>query len=252
VLELTRRARALLVPREPGTGETTRIGEPTLRVGTREIRESADWLAAERGFLVATVADLHRAGLAEPTWRLAFYLAPFLESKAYLDDWRLTHEQALDAARSAGHRRGTALVLRGLGDLHRIEGRPDEAAEALRESLALLADDRAEEARSRYRLGWVELANDEPAAAEACFEGALETFGRHQDARGTATRCVASEWCIGAGAGRRRRRSASPRVRPDSASWATRAPRPRRCESSASPAWPAASSALPGRASNRP
>jgi len=186
VLELTRRARALLVPREPGSGETTRIGGPTLRVGTREIRESADWLAAERRFLVATVGDLHQAGLAEPTWRLAFYLAPFLESRAHLDDWRGTHERALDVARSAGQRRGTALVLRGLGDLHRIEGRLDAAAEALRESLDLLTDDRAEEARSRYRLGWVELANDELAAAEACFEGALETFRRFQDARGTA------------------------------------------------------------------
>jgi DNA-binding SARP family transcriptional activator len=186
VLELTRHARSLLLPREPGSGETTRIGEPTLRVGTREIRESADWFAAERGFLVATVADLHRAELAEPTWRLAFYLAPFLESRAHLDDWRRTHEQALAAARAAGHRRGTALVLRGLGDLHRIEGRLEAAAAALRESLDLLADDRAEEARSRYRLGWVELAGDELAAAEACFEGALETFDRYRDTRGTA------------------------------------------------------------------
>jgi DNA-binding SARP family transcriptional activator len=188
VLELARRARTLLLPREPGSGETTRIGEPTtLRVGTREIRESADWLAAERGFLVATVVDLHRAGLAEPAWRLAFYLAPFFESRAHLDDWRRTHEQALASARAAGHDRGVALVLRGIGDLHRLEGRLPEAAAALRESLALLGDgDRVEEARSRYRLGWVELAGDELAAAEACFEAALETFGRFRDARGTA------------------------------------------------------------------
>lgn len=186
VLELARRARRLLVPREPGSGETTPTEQPTLRVGTREIRESAAWLTAERGFLVATVADLHRAGLPEPTWRLAFYLAPFLESRAYLDDWRRTHEPALAAARAAGHRCGTALILRGLGDLHRIEGRLDVAAEALRESLALLADDRAEEARSQLRLGWVELAGGEPAKAEARFEVALATFRGHDDPRGTA------------------------------------------------------------------
>ncbi|QSB12863.1 winged helix-turn-helix domain-containing protein [Natronosporangium hydrolyticum] len=188
VLRLSRRARAQLLPAEPGSGETTRLAEPALQVGSRQIREAADWLTAERGLLVATVADLHQAGWHEAAWRLAFYLAPYLASRSQLEEWRRTHELGLAAARAAEHRRGMALMLRGIGDLHRVERRLPEAADALRESLHRLTElgDRAEEARTRCRLGWAELAAAELVGAEVCFEGAVETFVRHNDLRGCA------------------------------------------------------------------
>lgn len=189
VLHLTRRSRELLVPQEPGTGDTeVHPGEPTLRIGAREIRESGAWLAAERALLVSSVLDLCQAGLAESAWRLAFYLAPFFESGAYHDDWRATHQPALAAARAVGDPRGVALMLRGLGDLDRLEGRPSASRQALRESLRLLVGlgDPAEEARTRLRLAWVDLADGHLSDAEAGFAGALAWFERSRDARGRA------------------------------------------------------------------
>jgi hypothetical protein len=44
----------------------------------------------------------------EPVFRLAGALFPFLELRAYWDDWRHTHELAMSAARSFGDRNARA------------------------------------------------------------------------------------------------------------------------------------------------
>ncbi|MFD0884663.1 BTAD domain-containing putative transcriptional regulator, partial [Streptosporangium algeriense] len=50
-------------------------GEPTMRsFVTRDIRESVEWLVAERAFLAALVGDLYGVGLDEGAWRLAHLL----------------------------------------------------------------------------------------------------------------------------------------------------------------------------------
>ncbi len=166
ILERTRRARAALLPAEPGTGRTEvhlpgnePVGDglhsgddQALRTGW--LRQEARWLSAERRFLVATVEDLHRAGLYEAAWRLAFYLTPLFELGAHHDDWHATTAIGLDAARAAGHRRGEALLLRGLADLHRIEGRTEAAAAALRAAQPLAEG--LELARITLRLGLVQ------------------------------------------------------------------------------------------------
>ncbi|MFJ2032419.1 BTAD domain-containing putative transcriptional regulator [Streptosporangium sp. NPDC087985] len=189
VLERVRRARALLLPAEPGTGRTlARTAEQSAAMEMTHLRESARWLAAERGFLVAAVADFHRAGLAEAAWRLAFYLTPFFELRAHHEDWHATSRVGLEAARLAGHRHGEALLLRALGDLYRIEGRLDDAARALQTALSHFRDlaDRAEEARARYRLGLVLLAQDRPAEAERSLAECLAAFESAGDVRGRA------------------------------------------------------------------
>ncbi|MEU7987339.1 BTAD domain-containing putative transcriptional regulator [Streptosporangium canum] len=189
VLERVRRARGLLLPAEPGTGRTlVRTAEQSLAMETTHLRESARWLGAERGFLVAAVADFHRAGLAEAAWRLAFYLTPFFELRAHHEDWHATNRIGLEAARLAGHRHGEALLLRALADLYRIEGRLDEAARALQAALSHFRDlaDRSEEARARYRLGLVLLAQERPAEAERCLAECLAEFESAGDARGRA------------------------------------------------------------------
>ncbi|WP_406318424.1 NB-ARC domain-containing protein [Streptosporangium sp. NBC_01639] len=189
VLDRVRRARTLLLPAEPGTGRTVaRTAGQSAAVETTHLRESARWLAAERGFLVAAVADFHRAGLAEAAWRLAFYLTPFFELRAHHEDWHATNRIGLEAARQAGHRHGEALLLRALGDLHRIEGRLDDAVRALQAALAHFRDlaDGAEEARARYRLSLVLIAQDRPAEAERSLAACLTAFESAGDARGRA------------------------------------------------------------------
>ncbi|MFC7647033.1 NB-ARC domain-containing protein [Streptosporangium lutulentum] len=116
ILDRTRRARALLLPSEPGSGQTlARTAEQAIALETTQLRESARWLAAERGFLVATVADFQRSGLDEAAWRLAFYLTPFLDLGAHREDWRQTVELGLQvrAAHGPPPRRGAAAAVPG-------------------------------------------------------------------------------------------------------------------------------------------
>ncbi|WP_405143191.1 winged helix-turn-helix domain-containing protein [Sphaerisporangium sp. NBC_01403] len=185
ILDRTRHARALLLPAEPGSGQTlVRTAEQAMALSTTQLRESARWLAAERGFLVATVADFERTGLDEAAWRLAFYLTPFFELGAHREDWRASVALGLRAARRMGHRHGEALLLRSLADLHRTEGRPAEAAEALQRALPLT--EAGEVARTRHRLGLVHLAQGRRPEAEACFVACLTAFSAAGDQRGRA------------------------------------------------------------------
>ncbi|MFF0774643.1 BTAD domain-containing putative transcriptional regulator [Nonomuraea wenchangensis] len=191
ILERVRRAHAALLPAEPGTGRT-RIhpeqgGDPALETGL--LRGEARWLSAERRFLVAAVGDFHRAGLYEAAWRLAFYLTPLFELNAHHDDWHATTATGLDAARAARHRTGEALLLRGLADLHRIEGRLEAAEAALRAALPLAEG--LELARVTLRLGLVQArrAGTRPALgpqAEQALGRALRVFEEAGDRRGRA------------------------------------------------------------------
>jgi tetratricopeptide (TPR) repeat protein len=180
ILDRTRRARVTLLPAEPGSGRTlVRTAEQLLETG--RLRREARWLSAERRFLAATVGDFFRAGLHEEAWRLAFYLTPLFELGGHHDDWHATTATGLDAARAAGHRQGEALLLRGLADLHRAEGRDDAAAAALRAAQPLVEG--LELARITLRLGMVE---QRPAEAERVLRRALRVFEQAADQRGRA------------------------------------------------------------------
>ncbi|WP_433438012.1 BTAD domain-containing putative transcriptional regulator [Nonomuraea sp. CA-141351] len=185
ILERTRQARATLLPAEPGTGRTE-VHPPGAGAGgqgleTGWLRQEARWLSAERRFLVATVEDFYRAGLYEAAWRLAFYLTPLFELGAHHDDWHVTTATGLDAARAVGHRHGEALLLRGLADLHRAEGRTEAAAAALRAAQPLVEG--LELARITLRLG---LVQSRPAEAYQAFVRALQVFEEAGDQRGRA------------------------------------------------------------------
>ncbi|MEV4353556.1 BTAD domain-containing putative transcriptional regulator [Nonomuraea sp. NPDC049625] len=181
ILERTRQARASLLPAEPGTGRTEVHLPGAERLETGWLRHEARWLSAERRFLVATVGDFSRVGLHEAAWRLAFYLTPLFELGAHHDDWHATTATGLDAARAAGHRHGEALLLRGLADLHRAEGRTESAAAALRAAQPLVEG--LELARVTLRLGLVQAR---PAEAEQAFVRALRVFEEAGDRRGRA------------------------------------------------------------------
>ncbi|MET7329359.1 BTAD domain-containing putative transcriptional regulator [Nonomuraea sp. NPDC005650] len=185
ILERTRQARASLLPAEPGSGRTE-VHLPDRRpdgqgLETGRLRHEARWLGAERRFLVATVEDFYRVGLYEAAWRLAFYLTPLFELGAHHDDWHATTATGLDAARAAGHRHGEALLLRGLADLHRAEGRTESAVAALRAAQPLVEG--LELARITLRLG---LVQTRPAEAEQAFVRALRVFEEAGDRRGRA------------------------------------------------------------------
>ncbi|NUR89749.1 MAG: SARP family transcriptional regulator [Nonomuraea sp.] len=141
-------------------------------VATREIRQSVEWLLAERAFLISLVLDLSRAGLAAECARLAHMLVPFLERYRYLDDWRQICGPALEAA-TGDHER--ALALRDEGDLYRAQRRWDLAHDRLRQSLAmsLAAGKPRAAAQTRRRLGQVQLEQGRLADAEATLSRCL-------------------------------------------------------------------------------
>ncbi|MER6507223.1 BTAD domain-containing putative transcriptional regulator [Nonomuraea sp. NPDC001636] len=159
-------------------------GDPGTAVATRDIRESVEWLDAERPFLVSLVADLHAAGLDDPCWRLAHLLGPYLERHRFLDDWRAVSQRALESARRAGDDRGEALVLLGQGDLHLAERDWDLAHEKLRLALGMfLRQGRTRDVNhTRRRLGRVHLERDRLEEAERALLACLEAADHQRDA----------------------------------------------------------------------
>lgn len=75
------------------------------------------WLRREGSALVAAISQASRAGLDELCWDMATTSVTLFESGARADDWRVTHEWALEAVRSAGNHRGEAALLCSLGTL---------------------------------------------------------------------------------------------------------------------------------------
>jgi tetratricopeptide (TPR) repeat protein len=88
-----------------------------------------DWFSAEYSNLIAGISQAYEAALWECTWELADSMHYFFRVRARLQDWRATHELALEAARRAGNRRGEAWTLRNLGNAYRDLGLLDQAAD---------------------------------------------------------------------------------------------------------------------------
>ena len=81
-----------------------------------------------------------RPGCAELCWSLAFSAVTLFESRAYLDDWRETHDIALEAARKAHHVRGQAAMLYSIGSLHMAQQRFDQARQEFAAAAQLFQD----------------------------------------------------------------------------------------------------------------
>ncbi|TDE57910.1 SARP family transcriptional regulator [Nonomuraea mesophila] len=158
-------------------------GDPATAVATRDIRESVEWLAAERAFLVSLVADLHAAGLDDECWRLAHLLGPFLERHRYLDDWRTVTGPALESARRSAGDRGEALILLDLGDLHLAEREWQRAYERLECALDMVRrQGRARDVHHAVRrLARVHLELGRLEEAERTLRTCLKEAGNERD-----------------------------------------------------------------------
>lgn len=104
------------------------------------VRDPANWCEANRVALSAAVRQAATAGLTTLAWNLAVTLSRFFELRDHLEDWRITHEAALSACRLAGDRLGEAFLLRGLGEMHLDQDRPEEALVRLGEALSIMED----------------------------------------------------------------------------------------------------------------
>jgi tetratricopeptide (TPR) repeat protein len=98
------------------------------------------WLERVRASLVSGVRQAALAGFTGLCWNLAFAAATMFEIRGYLDDWRETHQVALDAARQAGDARGQATILYALGSLHLQQAQYESALEQLGTAVRLFQD----------------------------------------------------------------------------------------------------------------
>ncbi|MFE7409502.1 AfsR/SARP family transcriptional regulator [Streptomyces laurentii] len=96
-------------------------------VTDRELADPLRWFEDERVSLITAVRQAAGAGLDELCWDLALTLVTLFEMYGYFDDWRTTHEIALEITRRHDNRRGQAAMLYSLGSLHMFEYKLDEA-----------------------------------------------------------------------------------------------------------------------------
>jgi DNA-binding SARP family transcriptional activator/tetratricopeptide (TPR) repeat protein len=110
------------------------------RMAEQLVVDPLAWYERERAALVSGVRQAAQAGFTDLCWSLAFSAATAFEARAYLDNWRQTHEIALTATRKAGHIRGQAAMLYTIGSLHAEQRQFDPAREAFAAAVRLFQD----------------------------------------------------------------------------------------------------------------
>ncbi|MDQ3886966.1 MAG: tetratricopeptide repeat protein [Actinomycetota bacterium] len=145
-----------LVPAE--THRRPRPGSPaTPSPPVADPAAARTWLDAERSTLTAVCAHTAAHGWPGHTTGLATTLFRYLEGAGHYPDALTISTHALHAARDAGDQTGEAHALSNLGAIYGRQGRYQQAAEHLHQSLALFCKigDRAGEARAVGNLGAV-------------------------------------------------------------------------------------------------
>jgi DNA-binding SARP family transcriptional activator/tetratricopeptide (TPR) repeat protein len=141
------------------------------------------WYERERAGLVSGVRQAAQAGFVELCWSLAFSAATLFESRAYLDDWRETHDIALQAARRADHVRGQGAMLYSIGSLRMAQQQFDSACEAFTEAVELFqeAGDDQGVALVRSQIASMDRLGGRLNEAVRGYEQALAIFRRAGD-----------------------------------------------------------------------
>ena len=104
------------------------------------LSDPLSWYERERAALVSGVRQAARAGHAGPCWSLAHGAEPLFETRAYFDDWRVTTNVALQAARQAHDVRGQAAMLHSRGTLQSQQHQYDVARRDLEAAAQLFQD----------------------------------------------------------------------------------------------------------------
>ena len=104
------------------------------------VGDPLSWYERERAVLVAGVRQAAQAGLVELCWGLASSAVALFESRVYLDDWRETHDIALEATSKARNVRGQAAMRYSIGSLHMVQQRFTRAHRELTTAAQLFAE----------------------------------------------------------------------------------------------------------------
>jgi DNA-binding SARP family transcriptional activator/tetratricopeptide (TPR) repeat protein len=153
------------------------------RLTGRLLASPLDWYESERTTLVAGIHQAAQAGLADYCWDLAIGAVTLFESRMYLDDWRSTHQIALEATRQAQDVRGQAAMLYSIGSLYIIEQRFGEARRDLDEAVGLFqkADDEYGTALCIRNIAFLDRMAGRREEAAAHYAEALVSFRQAGD-----------------------------------------------------------------------
>ncbi|HEX6468652.1 MAG TPA: tetratricopeptide repeat protein [Streptosporangiaceae bacterium] len=140
------------------------------------IADPLGWFEAERACLVAAVDQSCRLGFADLAWELAQTLTDFLDLRGAYDEWRQTHERALEVVRKAGDRLGEAVLLRGLAQLGTYTRPPADYLNTAEEARTLFADlgETVGESDARWLCAHAHRADGDYAQALTCLQYALD------------------------------------------------------------------------------
>jgi len=177
-------------------GDYFRLPSAALRweLPERLVRELIDdplaWYERERATLVWAVRQAAQAGFTELSWTLALNAVTLFEARSYLDDWRETHEIALEAARRADDIRGQAAMLYSIGAMQIMQQRFGPANSALTTAAKLFQDagDRQGVAYVTRFMAYLDLSSGRLDDAARRYEQALAVLREFGD--NVAVACV--------------------------------------------------------------
>lgn len=161
---------------------------PPLSVIDQLVEDPLAWYERERLALVSSVRQAAHAGLVELCWSLAVSSVPLFESRVYLDEWRETHEIALQATRKEHHVHGEAAILYSTGSLHIMQQRFDLALQELTDAMRLFekSDDRYGAALAIRHIAYLDRLGGRRDQAMVGYEQALAVFRETDDLIGMA------------------------------------------------------------------
>ncbi|MGW5705487.1 BTAD domain-containing putative transcriptional regulator [Amycolatopsis japonica] len=144
------------------------------------------WFAAERANLVAVVRTAADQGADDICCLLAAALMRLFYLTKHWDDWLVTHEIAVAAARRSGRRVDEAYLLLGLGIAHDDVGGFEKAIEYFRTTAEVFHElgNRHGQAWTLNNLGVTQDSMGRFAEAAASYTAALEMFQADSDLHG--------------------------------------------------------------------
>jgi DNA-binding SARP family transcriptional activator len=147
------------------------------------VGDPLSWYERERAVLVAGVRQAAQAGLVELCWGLASSAVALFESRVYLDDWRETHDIALEATSKARNVRGQAAIRYSIGSLHMVQQRFTPAHRELTTAAQLFAEvgDDHGVALAILHIAYLDRLSGRLDDATRRYEQALAVFRRTED-----------------------------------------------------------------------
>jgi DNA-binding SARP family transcriptional activator/tetratricopeptide (TPR) repeat protein len=161
------------------------------------LSHAANWLGAERPVILAAVRHAALVGLDEHCWQLAWATGPFLDQRAYWQDYTTVYDIGLAAAQRLGSRAAEALIHRGLARAYTRLGAYADAHPHLESALEVYHDAGDQTGQSSVHMGFGLLLDEQGRSAEAIphVEQALELNRAAGHLAGQVHALSALGWC---------------------------------------------------------